>query len=116
MEVNGLNVFPVGEMTANHSHNRYDVAGLDTGTNRFRLDLDPQQVLTILFQDGNPEQVGRNGFTLESLLEIARHRLVTIQTGPHACEESAQVIKLLTQSLDTLYLRGQRVNQPNKQV
>lgn len=115
MDVNGLNVFPVGEMTAAHSHNRYDVAGLDTESNTFRLDLEAQQVLTVLFQDGNPATVGRNGHTLESLLEIAKHRLETFQTGPFACEENAAVVKLLAQSLDILYSRGQRVNQPNKQ-
>lgn len=115
MDVNGLNVFPVGDMTAAHSLNRYDVAGLDTTTNTFRLDLEGQQVLSILFQDGNPATVGRNGVTLEALLEVARHRIDTFQTGPHACPENAAVSKLLAQSLDILYSRGQRVQQSNAQ-
>lgn len=115
MEVNGLNVFPVGEKTLTHSYNRYDVAGLDTENNTFRLDLPAEKTMSILFQDGNPAQFGKNGVTLEVLMEIARHRLSGMQEGPYACQENMEAILLIDGVLKLLYSRGRRVNQPNKQ-
>lgn len=115
MEVNGIKVYPVGEMTPAHSYNRYDFENVNTESNNFRLDLPPATILTLLFQDGNPATHGLNGLTGEAILEAVKHRLETFQTGPFACHENALAAEHIGKALEALYSRGRRVAQPNQQ-
>ena len=56
----------------------------------------------IKFQKGPIKEVGPNGIFIEDLMTIAIHRLESFQQGDFACEENANALDHLRQSLQIL--------------
>ena len=92
---------PPGAGGANH---RYTVEGFNTETNPSRLG-NPQEWLTILFQNGPIPEHGVNGVTQEVLLAIVIDRLRCFQAGPFACVENRHALDHAVQALDWLKTR-----------
>lgn len=69
----------------------------------------PQIVSWLSFQDGNPADVGRNGFFVEEALLAVQLRLQGFQKGPFACPENEEAIERIQQALDALDAREQRL-------
>ena len=57
------------------------------------------------FQAGGVQDVGANGLTNESLLEIVRHRLSCFQHGPFPCPENDSAHDHVVRALTMLYRR-----------
>lgn len=72
-----------------------------------------QVVAWLSFQDGNPADVGRNGFFNEEALIAVQQRLKGFQKGPFACPENEEAIERIQQALDALTARQQRIAQTN---
>lgn len=70
---------------------------------------DPLQPF-IPMQNGNPAVVGRQGFFIEDLIEVARHRIQTLNAR-FPCEENAQAVEHLGKALQALEERTRRVSQ-----
>lgn len=74
--------------------------------------VDGTQVVAWLpFQDGNPADVGRNGFFNEEALLAVQQRLQGFQKGPFACQENEEAIERIQQALDALGARELRISQ-----
>jgi hypothetical protein len=74
--------------------------------------VDGTQVIAWLpFQDGNPADVGRNGFFNEEALLAVQQRLQGFQKGPFACPENDAAIEFIQKALDALEARQLRVSQ-----
>lgn len=116
---------------AGGAHQRYDITGFGLGRNpssgrphaefllardytgsnvevqqHYRNVLDRQDVLTILFQNGNPADVGCNGVTIEALLTVAIDRLQGCQDGPFANEHNAAALVYLRSAIEVLHMRS----------
>ena len=59
----------------------------------------------IYFQKGPIKEVGLNGITNESLLELVLHRLNAFQNGPFNCKENAIAADGVNTALEALYSR-----------
>lgn len=57
---------------------------------------------TINFQNGHPDEHGRNGVTLETLLAVCHHRLSCFQVGPFPCKQNAEAIQHIERALESL--------------
>lgn len=89
--------------------NRYDIIGFDTGGNPSHSTvLGPEVVmnyLPIIFQNGNPAEVGQNGITIEALLAVAAHRLEGYRSGRFACDDNQEALDHIQKALDALQRR-----------
>lgn len=56
----------------------------------------------ISFQDGNPQEVGPNGVTLEAVLAVCADRLKRFQDGPHANHYNAHALLDIERALESL--------------
>lgn len=56
----------------------------------------------VSFQDGNPQEVGPNGVTLEALLAVCADRLERFQYGPHANHYNAHALLDIERALESL--------------
>lgn len=56
----------------------------------------------ISFQDGNPQEVGPNGVTLEAVLATCADRLERFQDGPHADLYNAEALQGIERALEAL--------------
>lgn len=64
--------------------------------------------IPLMFQNGNPQQVGLNGVTFEVCLEAMIHRLETFQKGPFACEENHEAREHMVNAQLALHRRSLR--------
>lgn len=91
------------------AHHLYEISGFNSANNP----SDPYVVrygkpadhTMILFQNGALKDVERNGITIESLLEIAKHRLDFFQRGPFACRENEAAAGFIALALSALHAR-----------
>ena len=78
---------------------RYEISGFDFSKNPLayppeRLPLDRfGQVYPLLFQQGNPNEVGINGLTTEALLTVIIDRLECFQATPMASRENEKALE-----------------------
>lgn len=56
----------------------------------------------ISFQDGNPQEVGPNGVSIEALLAACADRLERFQDGPHANLYNAEALLGIERALEAL--------------
>jgi hypothetical protein len=56
----------------------------------------------ISFQDGNPQEVGPNGVTLEAVLAVCADRLACFQYGPHPSLYNAEALLGIERALEAL--------------
>lgn len=70
---------------------KYQIKGFDTSTNKATDKT--SKTTSIVFQNGNPAEVGVNGVTIESLLAIIEHKLEAFQSGPFACHENGVALQ-----------------------
>lgn len=56
----------------------------------------------ISFQDGNPQEVGLNGVTLEAVLAVCADRLELFQDGPYANLYNAEALLGIERALEAL--------------
>ena len=56
----------------------------------------------ISFQDGNPQEVGSNGVSIEALLAVCADRLERFQDGPHANLYNAEALLGIERALEAL--------------
>lgn len=56
----------------------------------------------ISFQDGNPQEVGPNGVTIEAVLAVCADRLEHFQDGPHANRYNAEALTGIERALEAL--------------
>lgn len=61
--------------------------------------------MAILFQNGNPSEVGFNGLTNEALLAIIRDRLISFQSSEFASVENQQALVHVDEALESLKRR-----------
>lgn len=98
--INGLVVTPVGAPGPNGDHHRYVVKGFNTVHNPSRcIDgkwIRPKTELQVLFQNGPLRNGQWSGITLETLLDIAIHRLEGCQTGPFKSQYNQIALNALT--------------------
>ena len=74
----------------------------------FSVAFPGQKSTLIRFQHGNPS-VEINGLTNEVLLAIMADRLTAFQSGPYACEESANALEKIEGALLDLAARAKRM-------
>ncbi len=67
-----------------------------------------QDHVHIVFQHGNPAEVGINGCRIEDVIEAVIDKLSDFQSRALACEENETALHHLTQARDQLVLRGRR--------
>ncbi|MGB3067054.1 MAG: hypothetical protein WBC18_00830 [Ottowia sp.] len=65
---------------------------------------------TIIFQNGNPNQVGPRGITMEVLLAVLADRLRGFQNGAFPCQENANALSHVEAALAALKSRVLRLN------
>lgn len=115
----GLDLIPVGAISPVGSYNCYSIAGLDLDRNRTWLaateDQDVSGVnrkhLTIVFQDGRPDQQGVNGATIEAYLLACGHRLAAFQSNPlTTCPENEVALDAIKQAVYALNQRTIRLS------
>ena len=70
--------------------------------------LTEQPLLRIVFQHGNPDEVGLNGVTLEEVIEVVIQKLLDFQGRDLACLENAVALWHLEAAKDALCLRRKR--------
>lgn len=84
------------------ANNRYEITGFDTTNNPSVENPEGYSHVmsraVLLFQNGNPAEVGVNGITHEVLLAILIDRLEGLQSGPFACRENALALTKLQES------------------
>jgi len=56
----------------------------------------------VSFQDGNPQEVGVNGVTLEAVLAVCADRVERFQDGPHANRYNAEALLGIERALEAL--------------
>lgn len=56
----------------------------------------------ISFQDGNPQEAGPNGVSIEALLAVCADRLERFQDGPHANLYNAEALLGIERALEAL--------------
>lgn len=95
-----LNVFAVGFPGAGGAPSVYQIDATPDG----ELALG-DHTLDLLFQTGNPSQVGVNGISNEALLAVVLDRLRCFQKGEFASRENALAITHLEESLNWLHNR-----------
>lgn len=104
-----LVVKAMGDQGLDGAHQLYHISGFDSTTNTscpYRKTYgSPAQHTTILFQNGNPEELGQNGITMEALLGIVEHRLLGIQSGPYPSEHNDQALHHVRRALKALHTR-----------
>lgn len=92
----------------------YRVRGFNAGKNKVLekgpLALCGVTAVDLVFQSGEPDEVGANGVTMEALLAIVQDRLEGFQAGPHACEENRMAIAYLRGVMHYLRMRSVRVD------
>lgn len=89
--------------------NRCEIDGMDITTNRFFMDENPTDKVVILFQDGDPEVIGRNGVFMEELLEACAARLEAFQNGAYPHPRNAAAMALIREAITELETRSKEV-------
>lgn len=56
----------------------------------------------VSFQQGNPQELGPNGVTLEALLAVCADRLAHFQKGPHADGYNAEALQGIDRAIEAL--------------
>lgn len=82
-----------------YSLNPYYISGQDIGP--------PWSPLVLVFQEGNPTEVGVNGITHEALLAVLIDRLQSFQQGPFACPQNEEALQHLSEAMRALNSRTQ---------
>lgn len=75
----------------------YRIGGFTTNSNPVKedIELDVDNQLTIVFQNGNPNNYGFNGITEDVLFDILQDRLQSYLRGPKGCPEiSLALVKI----------------------
>lgn len=67
-----------------------------------------KEFIKIVFQHGNPEEVGINGCRLEDVIDILAEKLLDFQGRDLACEENATALYHLDLARESLLLRRRR--------
>lgn len=62
----------------------------------------------IVFQHGNPEEVGTNGCSIEDVIETLIQKLLDFQGRALACDENAQALFHLAEAQEALLKRRNR--------
>jgi hypothetical protein len=75
-----------------------------------------QELGTIKFQNGHPDEHGRNGVTLETLLAVCHDRLTCFQAGPFPCEQNAEAIQHIERALESLKDRTREREKESKKA
>lgn len=75
---------------------------IGVGAERELLAGGAQVLGCISFQDGNPQEVGPNGVTLEAVLAVCADRLEHFQGGPHANRYNAEALTGIERALEAL--------------
>lgn len=98
--------------------NRCEITGLDLTTNRFYrkpsagyVSSFPTDKVVILFQDGPPQVLGRNGVFMEELLESCAMRLDAFQAGPFPHARNERAAKLIREAIEELNNRSSEVGE-----
>lgn len=94
-----------GDVDDNH---RYDITGFNTSTNPAEYDGSAHLAYSLIFQNGNPNEVGINGITMESLLAVAGDRLMRLQTGQFACTDNQEALVHIALALGALKRRTEK--------
>jgi hypothetical protein len=91
------------EPGAGGANHRYVISGFNSASNASCPFVDqygaPAHHSTVLFQNGQINEVGVNGVTHEALLAILIDRLRAFQSGPYACRENALALTKLEEAL-----------------
>lgn len=115
-----LQVQAIGELSLGGAPMRYDITGFDASTNPARLgSLDPKiehgdecnpvSRLPLIFQSGEPGEVGFNGITMEALLAVIEDRLAHFQQGPYPCPENDLAREYVLSAIHALEDRAVRL-------
>lgn len=67
--------------------------------------------LLIPFQNGDPKEVGMNGYTNEALLAVVLHRLQEFQKGARPCRQNAIAITKIEEALMWLGHRSKEIEE-----
>ena len=67
-----------------------------------------REFLHVVFQHGNPAEVGVNGCSVEDVIESLIHKLLDFQGRELQCEENATALWHLSAAQDALQLRRRR--------
>jgi hypothetical protein len=101
-----LQIRVTDEPGAGGANHRYEISGFEAYKNK-SYNGDPTDPLrtAILFQNGNPHEVGVNGITHEVLLTILIDRLRCFQEGAYKCRENALALTKMEEALHWLHHR-----------
>lgn len=119
--IKGLAVVAVGERGPNGDHHRYVVTGFNTLRNPTRCIEGkwhrPKTELHVVFQSGPLHEGQWNGITLETLLDIAIHRLEGCQTGAFRSHHNQVALNALTLAATALATRANiRTGEPQTPI
>lgn len=70
-----------------------------------------QPYVRIVFQHGNPAEVGQNGCRIEDVIDVLVNKLLDFQGRDLACEENATALYHLEMAREALVLRRRRREQ-----
>lgn len=70
--------------------------------------------IKIVFQHGDPEQVGVNGCRIEDIIDVLTEKLLDFQGRDLACEENATALYHLDLAREALLLRRRRREKQGK--
>lgn len=105
-----ISIFATDVPGPSGANNRYTLSGFDTYNNpsatQADRNLNVMKKLTILFQNGHPIDVGVNGITMESLVEIVIDRLLGFQQTALQCDNNKLAVEHFRNGLTALYRRA----------
>jgi hypothetical protein len=99
-----LQILVADEPGAGGANHRYMITGFNTQTNA-SYDGEPEDWMTVLFQNGPINEAGVNGITHEVLLAIVADRLRSFQAGPYACKANACALTHIEEAMHWLQQR-----------
>ena len=98
------------EPGADGANHLYNITGFNSASNASNPWVtrpgQPEESLTILFQNGPVLEKGANGITQEVLLAVLIDRLCSFQAGPSACRDSAIALFHVEEALTWLQRRA----------
>ena len=97
-----LKITATDELGPELAYHRYEITGYNSLINPSFDGRDTVLKMPILFQHGDPAEVGVNGITHEALLAILAHRMRMIQKGPAASRENALALTKIDEALHWL--------------
>ena len=95
----GQAVIAHGPYSPGGAHNHYIIG---VGAECELMKGGAQVLGCVSFQDGNPQEVGPNGVTLEAMFAVGLDRLTCFQEGPHANPYNDAAIFHIEQAIEAL--------------